>query len=766
MITNNVSHTETLVERLAQEMGECWRRGERPLVEDYLARYPEFWAQPEAATELIYEEICLRQEHGQATAAADVLRRFPQWQQQIRAILDCHQLLEAAAVAPRFPKPGTTLGEFHLLAELGRGTQGRVFLASQPALADRPVVLKLTAQSGQEHLSLARLQHTNIVPLFAVYDYPDRGLRALCMPYFGGAALVRLLEIVRNQPVNKREGRHLLDAIRQIQTKAPVPATAQGAACKFLAQASYVEAVIWIGACLADALHYAHERGLVHLDLKPGNVLLAADGQPMLLDFHLAREPISTGVAAPVWLGGTPAYMPPEQMAALDAVRQGKPVPTGVDGRADLYALGVVLYEALGNALPVRHNPVPWLRKHDAGVTVGLADILSKCLARDPRDRYRDGASLAADLRRHLSDLPLRGVANRSLLERWRKWRRRRPHALTVAGLLVVVVVAGCLALVHFGQEAIKARAALEEGRDHLQNRRYGQAGDAWKRGLERADGLPFGGRLTQQLRDHVHLAERLQAAQELNLFVERVRALYGADSLNTAQARAVEAHCRTFWEKRSQIVERLSSLADAEDEQLRTDLLDLAILWTDLREHLAPAEDLDAVHRQALEVLTEAEALFGPTCVLCRQRQTHAAALGLNEIAEAASRQASALAPRTAWEHFALGRAYFLAGDVQEATAHLDSALAIRPQDFWPNFYRGKCAYACGSHEDAVIAFSACVVLAPTSAWCFSNRGLAYAALGRSDRALRDYDRALQLDPTLATAALNRAMLQHREKR
>ena len=112
-----------------------------------------------------------------------------------------------------------------------------------------------------------------------------------------------------------------------------------------IAGTSYVHAVCWVGACLADALQYAHDRGLVHLDLKPSNVLLTADGQPMILDFHLAREPISPADAGPAWLGGTPGYMSPEQTEALLAVRHGKPVPRPVDGRSDIYALGVVLYE-------------------------------------------------------------------------------------------------------------------------------------------------------------------------------------------------------------------------------------------------------------------------------------------------------------------------------------------------------------------------------------------------------------------------------------
>ena len=134
---------------------------------------------------------------------------------------------------------------------------------------------------------------------------------------------------------------------------------ARGPARKSWPRHRYVQAVCWIGACLADALQYAHERGLVHLDLKPSNVLLAADGQPMLLDFHLAREPIHPGGEEPPWLGGTPGYMSPSSRRPWLAVQQGRKVPRPVDGRSDIYSLGVVLYEALAGSLPEapRRNP-------------------------------------------------------------------------------------------------------------------------------------------------------------------------------------------------------------------------------------------------------------------------------------------------------------------------------------------------------------------------------------------------------------------------
>src|SRR5437868_7666583 len=184
---------EALASELIGEMVRRWRQGERPLPEEFLARHPGLREHPEAAADLIYEELCLRQEFGVGVPAEQVLHRFPQWRPQLEVLFDCQRLLDPRRAAPQFPAAGETLGDFLLLAELGRGALGRVFLASQLSLGDRPVVLKLTPAEAREHLSLARLQHTHIVPLFSVEDDRARGLRALCMPYFGGATLAHIL---------------------------------------------------------------------------------------------------------------------------------------------------------------------------------------------------------------------------------------------------------------------------------------------------------------------------------------------------------------------------------------------------------------------------------------------------------------------------------------------------------------------------------------------------------------------------------------------
>src|SRR5205085_4523694 len=139
--------------------------------------------------------------------------------------------------------------DYEVRAERGRGAEGRVCLATQPALADRPVVLKVTSRRGEEHLTLARLQHTHIVPLFAVHD-DGANLRTLCMPFFGGATWQRLLEALAPVPPAARSGPGLLEALDGLRRSAPLPVNGDGPARGRLAAMSYPQAVCWIGACL------------------------------------------------------------------------------------------------------------------------------------------------------------------------------------------------------------------------------------------------------------------------------------------------------------------------------------------------------------------------------------------------------------------------------------------------------------------------------------------------------------------------------------
>jgi serine/threonine protein kinase len=310
-------------------------------------------------------------------------------------------------------------GDYELLQEIGRGGQGVVYRARQKSL-NRIVALKvigLAHWATEAHVKRFRLEaeaaaslnHPCIVP---IYEVGERD--GAC--YFS----MGLVEGGQLDAVAKRE---------------PIPI--RGAA-ELIAK-------------LARAVHYAHEHGILHRDIKPGNVLLDAKGEPHLTDFGLARlvETEST-VTRTLEVLGTPSYMAPEQAVGNNE---------RVSSATDIYGLGAVLYQLLTGHPPfaggttyetVRlvldtepRQPRLWNRKIDRD----LATICLKCLDKDPRRRYSSAVALAEDLERWLKHEPIR-ARRTGIFTRGRKWVRRNPSsALLVTSLVALAAAIGALTL-------------------------------------------------------------------------------------------------------------------------------------------------------------------------------------------------------------------------------------------------------------------------------------------------------------------------------
>ncbi|HWE39873.1 MAG TPA: serine/threonine-protein kinase, partial [Isosphaeraceae bacterium] len=405
--------------------------------------------------------------------------------------------------ATAFPKVGTEFVGFRLVGELGRGTFGRVYLGRQGELAGRLVALKVSTEIVAESQKLAQLQHTHIVPIHSLHR--DGPLQAVCMPYFGSTTLADVLRDLGQLGGLPASGKGIISTVemRRSRTRATLdPSDSSGGShraaagpadatplpgdlrresfapeqngLRHLEELSYVEAVLWMGACLADGLHHAHERGIIHRDLKPANVLLADDGRPMLLDFNLAEDLHDRGDDAERPVGGTLPYMSPEHLAAfigLPAPVPGSAGPRGkprVDARSDVYSLGVILTELLIGKTPFARLPgsaeavvplmiadrlenVPPIRAYNPRVTPAVESILRKCLEADPARRYQSAEAFIEDVERHRADLPLRHAPNTSPAERMRKWVRRHPRlaspqtALAAAAVAALVVAGLCV---------------------------------------------------------------------------------------------------------------------------------------------------------------------------------------------------------------------------------------------------------------------------------------------------------------------------------
>jgi serine/threonine protein kinase len=311
------------------------------------------------------------------------------------------------------PAPGQRLGDFELLAELGRGAFGRVFLARQGSL-NREVALKVSANQGGEARALARLEHASIVRVYDETVDWERHLRLVWMQYVPGTSLEQVIRRLAGQAPPLRNGRAILEAVAGLSPRPALPDLAELRNLCRLEDSDYVEAVCWLGARLAEALAHAHGRGVLHRDVKPANILVGPSGWPLLADFNLAVQlhPIDGPGAEPV--GGSLAYMAPEHLDAFAGVAP----PEAIDARSDIYSLGVVLFElltgthpfpepprrdvppaeALAHLADVRRRRVPSVREIEPDVPPLLDRIVRRCLDPDPRSRYGSAAELASAL--------------------------------------------------------------------------------------------------------------------------------------------------------------------------------------------------------------------------------------------------------------------------------------------------------------------------------------------------------------------------------
>jgi hypothetical protein len=360
--------------------------------------------------------------------------------------------------APAALDTGAVIADFQVLRLLGRGAAGAVYLARQQSL-ERRVALKVVRNVGSEARTMAALEHPHIVQVYSETVDAASDVRLLCMQYVPGVTLAAVIARLRKLPREQLSGAALLSAIDAADSGGDLAFDTEALRDRErLAAANYVAAICWIMARVAEALHFAHERGVLHRDIKPANILINPYGRPLLADFSLSLATLRQQAGEEVF-GGTLAYMSPEHLAAF---RSGVAVGAQtVDHRSDIYSLGVVLYELLALKLPhgssargpmtgellqemeqARRSPPARLHTPNQDAPHALDCAVRRCLAGSPGERYADAGQLAQALdgcrqletaRQHL---PPAGAATRAIA--------RAPVAATIA-LAFLPHVPGCV---------------------------------------------------------------------------------------------------------------------------------------------------------------------------------------------------------------------------------------------------------------------------------------------------------------------------------
>ncbi len=414
------------------------------------------------------------------------------------------------------------LGDFELIKEIGRGGMGVVYEARQQSLNKR-VAVKILPFSGvlneraikrfqNEAWAAAQLQHRNIIPVYHVGS--ERGVYFYAMQYVNGGDLGDLFNALRDAAIRgklsstgrgegptppplEEFGSKLRPSATSLAIAEPTVKSVDGTvdapnlkrdsthrsgwskgdtlASRHLMDLiaknhstsipQFLKAFISMGIQVADALHYAHEMGIVHRDIKPSNLLLDVEGDVWVADFGLAQVQSDPGMTATGAIVGTVPYMSPEQVL-------GKRV--GIDHRTDIYSLGVTLYELLTLTRAFRGEnreaiirkvtfDDPTLpRKIDRRIPAELETIVMKAMSKNPSDRYQTAAEMADDFRLFRDDQPIKG-RNPSIPQRLDRWARRHRPLVASAGAITLITFAAAIAVAVISWNYYTATAATLE---------------------------------------------------------------------------------------------------------------------------------------------------------------------------------------------------------------------------------------------------------------------------------------------------------------
>jgi eukaryotic-like serine/threonine-protein kinase len=724
------------IDTILAEFTSRWERGEEPSIAEFITLLGPDRASDAAA--LVYHAFCLAEVAGLDPDPASYVKRFPVLSFSLKRLFCLHGAFDASqlqlwADPSTLPEVGDEIGPFLLLRELGEGGFARVFLAEQADLDHRLVVVKVSTRITPEPRLLARARHSHIVEVLWHNLIDDGSLQIVCMPFLGGATLAAVLADRKRRGGRPRSGRDFLVELDRVSAPEYPRADLTRPSREIIARLSYPKALAWIVARLAEALDYAYGRGVLHGDVKPSNILLTANGEPMLLDFNLAvgwRSP--GGEDLPGDTGGTLAYMAPERLRSF-AQPEKAIVPVAADRhRADLYALGMVLLEALAGrtidhahgspgtprelatafALSRQQGVDILIRSCRVSIAPALRSILTRCLAPDPADRYNRASELAEDLDRWCSERPLLFARE----PHWRfgmaRWARRRRLAVVAGAVSLLLAAVSTLAVWTVVQSSLqeKALAKLAHLWDDSESNvfrfpRFGQ----WRR-------VDF------------------DAPEEALHHLAYYKVLGTGDWHSSDEFRA---------------------LPDSERPDLEIWLLEQALR---LGRALGQRPDSPDDWRRGLEALERVVAWrpLGPLETQCRVLRRQ---LGLPEPSARTDPGPGAERPPRWMEEYLLG-VEAEPTRAEDALVHYGNVLQERPELFWGHYRAAIVAHRLHDSVAAATHLKHCIVRRPENAALRNQLAGRLYELHHFDAALEQCNKALTLNPDRAESYRSRGFI------
>ncbi len=422
----------------------------------------------------ILDEYLVAIEQGRSISPEELLAQHPEDAAQLRGYLSGLNLFHAVAVSPAqvlggiapadigVPAALQTIGDYRLAREIGRGGMGVVYEAWQVSLRRRVAlkVLPFTSahdakQIGRfknEAQAAAQVQHPNIVPVFAIGE--ENGVHYYVMQLIEGQSLTGLLSSLRtgghaasdatvpNNALTYNSHRGSKPVGSNSQPVRPGDTSLPMRSSETL---DHIRVVARMGIQAADALHAAHEYGIVHRDIKPSNLLLDDQGKLWVTDFGLARCRENQGLTQTGDVLGTMRYMSPEQALGRTAL---------VDQRTDVYSLGLTMYELATLNHPAdefgeiqqlfdRNRPaIRPLQHWNRHIPHDFQTIVLKCIAEVPQERYNSAKELSADLERFMDGRPIL-ASPPSVISRLGKWTKRHRGLVSAAAALLLVALVG-----------------------------------------------------------------------------------------------------------------------------------------------------------------------------------------------------------------------------------------------------------------------------------------------------------------------------------